>query len=60
MLKKLHPYMKPYRLSLWIAVLCVSLETVFELIIPMMMADMIDVGVAARDLEYMIWKGMQM
>lgn len=60
MLKKLYPYMKPYRLSLWIAVLCVSLETVFELIIPMMMADMIDVGVAARDLDYMIWKGMQM
>ena len=49
-----------YRRDLVIAALLVFVETCFELIIPTMMADLIDNGVAYADVEYMFLKGGQM
>lgn len=49
-----------YRRDLAIAALLVFVETCFELIIPTMMADLIDNGVAYADVEYMFLKGGQM
>lgn len=40
--------------------LCVAFETLFELIIPMIMADIIDVGVANGDQAYILERGLQM
>ena len=40
--------------------LCVMVETVFELVIPMLMADIIDVGVANRDTHYIFIRGILM
>jgi len=43
-----------------LAILCIEAETVFELIIPMIMADIIDVGIANQDKMYILYKGGQM
>lgn len=51
---------KPYRREAILAIFCIEAETVFELIIPLVMADIIDVGVAAGDQHYILMKGLQM
>lgn len=52
--------MKKYNRYLIISCICVITETIFELIIPLIMADIIDVGVANGDKEYILVKGAQM
>lgn len=47
MLRRFAGYFHQYRLHLILSCLCVVLESVFELVIPLIMADIIDVGVAA-------------
>lgn len=59
-IKRLFNYMTSYRKYLILAILFVMLETMFELFIPMIMADIIDVGVATRNIDYITMKGMQM
>lgn len=59
-LKQLFSYFGPYRKDLLIGSLLVLIETSFELIIPVLMADLLDVGVAARDIPYILNKGIQM
>ncbi len=60
MIKRMWPYMRPYKKYLFISCFCVITETIFELVIPIIMADIIDVGVANGDKEYILLKGMQM
>lgn len=60
MLKRLFPYAQKHRKYLMLACACVILETVFELVIPTLMADIIDIGVANSDKGYILWKGAQM
>ena len=60
MLKRLFPYMKKYQKFLTLGCLCVVAETVFELVIPILMADIIDIGVANGDKDYILMKGGQM
>lgn len=52
--------LKPYRKEALLAIFCIEAETVFELLIPMVMADIIDVGVANGDRRYILMKGLQM
>ena len=54
MLKKLGPYARPY--SKWIAVgvLCSAAEAIFELLIPLVMADIVNIGIAAHDFHYIL------
>ena len=59
-LKRLWSYLGPYRKDLFLAALLVLVETAFELFIPVLMADIIDVGVAGRDVAYILRKGVQM
>ena len=59
-LRCLFRYLGPYRRDLFIGGLLVLIETVFELVIPVFMADLIDVGVANGDVSYIIYKGVQM
>ena len=59
-LKRLFSYMGPYKRDFRLAVLLVAIETCFELIIPTLMADLIDLGVAKGDTKYMFVKGAQM
>ena len=59
-LRRLLSYLGPYRRDMFIGGLLVFVETVFELVIPVLMADLIDVGVEHRDLHYIVGKGLQM
>lgn len=59
-LKKLLGYLGPYRRDLLIGGILVVIETCFELVIPVLMADLIDVGVANQDISYVLYKGAQM
>ena len=58
--RRLMSYLGPYRRDMFIGALLVLVETVFELVIPLFMADLIDVGVQNRDLDYILYKGVQM
>lgn len=57
MLKRLFPFMKKYQKYLIFSCLCVIAETLFELVIPILMADIIDVGVANQDKAYILKQG---
>lgn len=52
--------MKDYRKYGLFSCVCVALEVMFELVIPLVMADIIDVGVANGDRSYIIIKGIEM
>lgn len=60
MIKKLAPYMKKYRTPLILGVLCAALEATFELLIPLVMAQIVDVGISAGDTGYTIKMGLLM
>ena len=59
-LKCLFGYLGPYRRDMLAAALLIIVETVFELVIPVFMADLIDVGVTNGDISYIVYKGVQM
>lgn len=60
MLQRMWPFMSKYKKYLFVSCFCVIAETIFELMIPVIMADIIDVGVANADKEYILSKGGQM
>ena len=60
MIKKLAPYMKKYKTPLILGVLCAALEATFELLIPLVMAQIVDVGISAGDTGYTIKMGLLM
>lgn len=59
-LKILLTYAKPYRKAFILAILFVMIETSFELIIPMIMADIIDIGVVNHDVNLILIQGVKM
>lgn len=59
-MRRLLSYMKKYRTATVLAVFCIVLETFLELIIPLIMADMVDVGIANADKAYIFEKGLLM
>jgi len=60
MLGRFLVYFRKYRKYLIGSIACVMLETAFELVIPMIMADILDVGVASRDKNYILGKSAVM
>ena len=60
MLIRLFSYMKQYKKYATLAVVCIMTEGVFELLVPLIMADLIDVGVSSGDRAYIYMKGLQM
>lgn len=52
--------MKQYKKYACLALLCIAVEAVLELMVPMIMADLIDNGVANGDTAYIYTKGLQM
>ena len=60
MLLRIFSYLKPYRKYTILAVLCIAIEAVFELIIPFLMADIVDVGVKNGDTTYIFTRGAMM
>ncbi len=59
-LKRLLSYLGPYRKDMILGALLVLAETAFELVIPILMADIIDIGVANHDIPFILQKGVQM
>ena len=59
-MKEFLSYLKPYKRDAVMAVFCIEAETVFELIIPLVMASIVDVGVVNGDRRYILMKGLQM
>ncbi len=57
MMKQLWPHARPY--APWIAagVACSAMEAVFELLIPLVMSDIVDVGIANADQSFILRKG---
>lgn len=60
MIKRLLPYAKKYQRYFLLACACIIGETVFELVIPVLMANIIDVGVANKDTNYIVIQGILM
>lgn len=60
MLKRIFSYMKQYKKYACLALLCIAVEAVLELMVPMIMADLIDNGVANGGTAYIYTKGLQM
>lgn len=57
MFKQFFGYFKNYKKYLYLSAVFVILETLFELIIPLIMADITDIGVANKDRNYILIKG---
>ena len=59
-MKRLFGYMGPYKKDMILGALFVLIETGFELFIPIMISNLIDIGVANHDVNYIYVKGAQM
>ncbi len=60
MFQRFFIYFHNYRKHLIGSVVCVAMESVFELIVPLIMAQIIDVGVVNRDKSYILQKSLLM
>lgn len=52
--------MKQYKKYAYLALICIAVEAMLELLVPMIMADLIDNGVANGDTHYIYVKGFEM
>lgn len=59
-LRRIVGFLGPYRRDAILGMLLVVIESAFEMVIPILMADIIDVGVAARDLDFIFRQGVLM
>jgi len=60
MLKKLWPYARPYRGWIAAGVGCSAAEAIFELLIPLVMADIVNIGIENGDQSFILQKGALM
>lgn len=58
--RQILPYLKSCRREFILAVLFVTAETAFELFIPLVMSNIIDLGIAAKDISYILRQGILM
>lgn len=59
-LKKISKYIGEYKRDFIIAIMFVIVETALELSIPVVMSDIIDVGIVNRDIDYILSRGIIM
>ena len=59
-LRYVFSYLKSCRRDLIAAIVLVFVECVFEMLIPLLMTDIVDVGVANRDLPFLFRQGLLM
>jgi len=59
-MKQFLSYAKIYKKESILAIICIEAETIFELLIPLVMADIIDIGVVNNDRNFILLKGLQM
>ena len=59
-MKRLLSYAGPYKRDMIFGAVLVLVETCFELFIPILISNLIDIGIANGDLSYIYRKGIQM
>ena len=57
MMKKLWPHAKPYAGWICVGIVCGAAEAIFELLIPLVMSDIVDIGIATGDQAFILRKG---
>lgn len=60
MLKQLWPHARPYTKWIAVGVICSAAEAIFELLIPLVMADIVNIGIANADETFILQKGLLM
>lgn len=60
LLKRIFSYMKQYTKFAYLSLICIAIESILELLVPRIMADLIDIGVASGDTDYIYKKGVMM
>lgn len=60
MLKKLSSYTRGYRKWIALGVVCSAMDAIFQLLIPLVMADIVDIGIANADTNFIVRKGVLM
>ena len=60
MIRKLASYTKGYRIWIILGILCSAGEAVLELLLPKAMSQIVDVGIANGDKEYILAMGLKM
>ena len=60
MLKKLAPYIGEYKKETLLSPVCIAIEVIMEVILPMLMAMVIDNGVNVGDMNYVLKMGLLM
>ena len=60
MIKKLWPYTRGYRKYVFLGALCAGSEAVVEMIMPLIMAAIVDTGIKNADVAYIIRFGILM
>lgn len=59
-LKKVFAYGKPYKRDFILAAVLIFIESLFEMVIPVLMTDIVDIGVPSHDINYLILQGGKM
>ena len=60
MMKKLWPYARPLTGWICVGIVCGAAEAIFELLIPLVMSDIVDIGIASGDQAFILRKGVLM
>ena len=60
MIRKLWPYTRGHRKWIFLGVLCSASEAVFELLLPLVMADIVDTGIPSGNTGYILQRGALM
>lgn len=60
MLIRAFGYLKDYKKYYYLGVLCTSLETALQLILTLLMANIVDIGIVNRDMDYILKQGVLM
>ena len=60
MWKKLTPYTRGCRVLIAAGIICTALESLFEMLLPLVMADIVDVGIRQLDQPFILAKGGEM
>ncbi|NGP45581.1 ABC transporter ATP-binding protein [Bacillaceae bacterium SIJ1] len=56
-MRSLYPYLKPYRLQVFLVMLLTLAGIMLELYLPTLMADVVDVGIVNQDVDYILRTG---
>ncbi|CUH94694.1 hypothetical protein P22_0760 [Propionispora sp. 2/2-37] len=60
MIRNLYPYIKPYKKALLYSLLLVGIDVICEMMIPLLMARIVDSGIPSQDIGYIAGTGLFM